>query len=115
MFEFLLLIIIERGGEDKRIYGFGGFEVLGEKVFELWGRGWEKNYFCDRKRKGREKNLGRYSRNWDKWRDRGRIKEKGREEVSGKGERSCGRDKIGGVGGDERRIKIGDLEIGWWS
>lgn len=38
MFELLSLIIIERGGEDKRTPGLGGFEAPGEKVLEPWGR-----------------------------------------------------------------------------
>lgn len=41
MFELLSLIIIERGGEDKRTHGLGGFEAPGEKMLELggWGGG----------------------------------------------------------------------------
>lgn len=62
MFELLSLIIIERGGEDKRTLGLGGFEAARGKALEPWRSRQDKSHLCDRKRKGREKNSGRYSR-----------------------------------------------------
>lgn len=64
MFELLSLIIIEKGGEDKRTRGLGEFEAPGEKRLEPWGWGGvgDRSHLCDRKRKGRKKNSGIYSR-----------------------------------------------------
>lgn len=65
MFELLSLIIIEKGGEDKRTRGLGEFEAPGEKKLQPWGAGagWvTESHPCDRRRKGREKNSRMYSR-----------------------------------------------------
>lgn len=65
------------------------------------GEGREKSHLCDRKRKGREKTPGGYSKNRQMER-RGRIKGTEGEEARRKGRKkgSCRRDQTGGAGAE---------------
>lgn len=104
IFELLSLIIIERGGEDKRTPGLGGgvVEAPREKALEQRGSGQEKSHLCDRKRKRREKNSGRCSRTETNGKT-GRIKERERKETT---EERGRKEEIKqeGLMGDERKL-----------
>lgn len=88
----------------------GGLRHQEEKSLSSGGAG--KSHLCDRKRKGREKNSGSYSRT-ETNEDRGRIKEKGGRETRGKGREKEDVEGIkqDGLGRNERKLKTGDSEI----